>query len=227
MNKILKTALVITSKDLYSEWKTKQIISTMLIFSALVIVTFSFAFDPANNTVKAVIPGLIWVITIFSGILGLNRSFLSEQANESLNGLIMSPIDPSSVYLGKFLSNLVLVILVQIVAVPLLFILFDFKVVGNIGLLVVVLLLGTVGFISVGTFLAALAANSKSSEMLLPIILFPVVSPLVIGAVQATKIILINFENMASAYSWMKLMAAYDLVFFVICFILFEYVLEV
>lgn len=227
MNKILKTALVITSKDLYSEWKTKQIISTMLIFSALVIVTFSFAFDPANNTVKAVIPGLIWVITIFSGILGLNRSFLSEQANESLNGLIMAPIDPSSVYLGKFLSNLVLVILVQIVAVPLLFILFDFKVVGNIGLLVVVLLLGTVGFISVGTFLAALAANSKSSEMLLPIILFPVVSPLVIGAVQATKIILINFENMASAYSWMKLMAAYDLVFFVICFILFEYVLEV
>jgi heme exporter protein B len=227
MGKILKTALVITSKDLYSEWKTKQIISTMLIFSALVIVTFSFAFDPANNTVKAVIPGMIWVITIFSGILGLNRSFLGEQANDSLNGLIVAPVDPSSVYLGKFFSNLILVILVQIVAVPLLFILFDFKVLGNIGLLLVVLLLGTIGFISVGTFLAALSANSKSSEMLLPIILFPVVSPVIIAAVQATKIILINFENMASAFSWMKLMAAYDLVFFVICFILFEYVLEV
>lgn len=227
MGKILKTALVITSKDLYSEWKTKQIISTMLIFSALVIVTFSFAFDPANNTVKAVIPGMIWVITIFSGILGLNRSFLGEQANDSLNGLIVAPVDPSSVYLGKFFSNLILVILVQIVAVPLLFILFDFKVLGNIGLLLVVLLLGAIGFISVGTFLAALSANSKSSEMLLPIILFPVVSPVIIAAVQATKIILINFENMASAFSWMKLMAAYDLVFFVICFILFEYVLEV
>lgn len=227
MNNVLRAALVITWKDLYTEWKTKQIISTMLIFSALVIVTFSFAFDPANNTVKAVIPGLIWVITIFSGILGLNRSFLGEQANDSLNGLILAPIDPSSIYLGKFLSNLILVIVVQAVAVPLLFILFDFKVLGNIGLLLIVLLLGTVGFISVGTFLAALAANSKSSEMLLPIILFPVVSPLVIGAVQASKIILINFENMASAYSWMKLMAAYDLVFFVICFILFEYVLEV
>ncbi len=227
MGKILKTALVITSKDLYSEWKTKQIISTMLIFSALVIVTFSFAFDPANNTVKAVIPGMIWVITIFSGILGLNRSFLGEQANDSLNGLIIAPVDPSSVYLGKFLSNFLLVILVQIVAVPLLFILFDFKILGHIGLLIIVLLLGTFGFISVGTFLAALSANSKSSEMLLPIILFPVVSPVLIGAVQATKIILINFENIASAFSWMKLMAAYDLVFFVICFILFEYVLEV
>ncbi|KEF39361.1 ABC-type transport system involved in cytochrome c biogenesis, permease component [Schinkia azotoformans MEV2011] len=227
MGKILKTALVITSKDLYSEWKTKQIISTMLIFSALVIVTFSFAFDPANNTVKAVIPGMIWVITIFSGILGLNRSFLGEQANDSLNGLIVAPVDPSSVYLGKFLSNFLLVILVQIVAVPLLFILFDFKILGHISLLIIVLLLGTFGFISVGTFLAALSANSKSSEMLLPIILFPVVSPVLIGAVQATKIILINFENIASAFSWMKLMAAYDLVFFVICFILFEYVLEV
>lgn len=227
MSKIVKTALVITSKDLYSEWKTKQIISTMLIFSALVIVTFSFAFDPANNTVKAVIPGMIWVITIFSGILGLNRSFLGEQANDSLNGLIVAPVDPSSVYLGKFLSNFLLVILVQIVAVPLLFILFDFKILGHIGLLIIVLLLGTFGFISVGTFLAALSANSKSSEMLLPIILFPVVSPVLIAAVQATKIILINFENIASAFSWMKLMAAYDLVFFVICFILFEYVLEV
>lgn len=227
MNEILKAALVITRKDLYSEWKTKQIISTMLIFSALVIVTFSFAFDPANNAVKAVIPGMIWVITIFSGILGLNRSFLGEQGNDSLSGLLIAPVDPSSIYLGKFLSNLVLVVLVQIVAIPLLFILFDFKVAGNIGLLFLVLLLGTVGFISVGTFLAALSANSKSSEMLLPIILFPVVSPVVIGAVQATKIILINFENMASAYSWMKLMAAYDLVFFVICFLLFEYVLEV
>lgn len=227
MMEVLRTALVITWKDLYSEWKTKQIISTMLIFSALVIVTFSFAFDPANNTVKAVIPGMIWVITIFSGILGLNRSFLSEQANDSMNGLIVAPIDPSSVYLGKFFANLVLVLLVQIVAVPLLFILFDFKMVGNLGLLIVIMFLGTVGFISVGTFLGALSANSKSSEMLLPIILFPVVSPVVIAAVQATKIILINFENIASAYSWMKLMAAYDLVFFVICFILFEYVLEV
>ncbi|WP_017755881.1 heme exporter protein CcmB [Calidifontibacillus oryziterrae] len=224
---LFKAALVITYKDLYSEWKTKQIISTMLIFSALVIVTFSFAFDPANNTVKAVIPGMIWVITIFSGILGLNRSFLSEQGNDSMNGLIVAPIDPSSVYLGKFLANFVLVLLVQIVSIPLLFILFDFKMVGNIGLLITVVLLGTFGFISVGTFLGALSANSKSSEMLLPIILFPVVSPVVIGAVQATKIILINFENIASAYSWMKLMTAYDLVFFVICFILFEYVLEV
>jgi len=224
---ILKAALAITWKDLYFEWKTKQIISTMLLFSALVIVTFSFAFDQANSTVRAVIPGMIWVITIFSGILGLNRSFLGEQANDSMNGLIIAPIDPSSVYLGKFLSNLILVLVVQIVAVPLLFILFDFKVFGNIPLLVVVLLLGTIGFISVGTFLAALSVNSKSSEMLLPVILFPVVSPVVIGAVQATKIILMNFENIASAYSWMNLMAAYDLVFFIICFILFEYVLEV
>ncbi|WP_102345488.1 heme exporter protein CcmB [Bacillus sp. Marseille-P3661] len=224
---MFKAALLLTWKDLYSEWKTKQVVTTMLIFSGLVIVTFSFAFDPANNAVKAVIPGMIWVITIFSGILGLNRSFLSELANDSIHGLIVAPIDPSSVYLGKFLSNLILVLLVQIVSVPLLFILFDFKMFGNVWLLILVLLLGTVGFICVGTFLSALSANSKSSEMLLPIILFPVVSPVVIGAVQASKIILVNYENINSAYSWITLIAVYDLVFFVLCFILFEYVLEV
>ncbi|NSL52232.1 heme exporter protein CcmB [Calidifontibacillus erzurumensis] len=227
MKKIFKTAWLITWKDLYSEWKTKQMISAMLIFSALVIVAFSFAFDPANQTVKAVIPGLIWIITIFSGILGLNRSFIGEQMNGCLNGLIIAPIDPSSIYLGKLIANFILVAFMQIISVPLLFILFDFKLVGNLLMFIFILLLGTLGFLCVGTFLAALSVNAKSSEMLLPIILFPVASPVLIAGVQATKIVLMNAENISSVYSWINLIAAYDIVFFVLCFILFEYILEV
>ncbi|OIJ17578.1 transcriptional regulator [Anaerobacillus alkalilacustris] len=227
MNNLFRSAFIIAGKDLYSEWKTKQIVSTMLIFSGLVIVTFSFAFDPSNNTVRAIIPGLIWVITIFAAILGLNRSFLSETKNDNLYGMIVSPTDPSSIYLGKVLANFVFVLLVQLISIPVLFLLFDFRFVGNLALFVGVVFLGTFGFISVGTFLAGLAANSRSSEMLLPILLFPIVSPLLIAAVQATRILLIDIEQLSSAISWMQLMGVYNLLFFVLCLILFEYVLEV
>ncbi|MDX8359500.1 heme exporter protein CcmB [Cytobacillus sp. IB215316] len=227
MIKLLKSAWIIAWKDLYSEWKTKQLLSTMLIFSGLVIVTFSFAFDPTSNAVKAVVPGMVWVITIFAGILGLNRSFLAEKNQDSLHGMIVAPIDPSSIYFGKMLANFIFVLLVQLISIPLLFILFDFRLLGNVPLFLAVIFLGTFGFISIGTFLAALTANSRSSEMLLPIVLFPIVSPIIIAAVQATKILLVNLENLSSAISWMQLMIGYDLVFFVICFLLFEYVMEV
>lgn len=227
MNNIFKAALIIAGKDLYSEWKTKQVVTTMLIFSGLVIVTFSFAFDPSNTAVRAIVPGLIWVITIFSAILGLNRSFLSETKNDNLHGIIVSPIDPSSIYLGKVMANYVSVLIVQLISIPALFILFNFSFLGNLPLFIAVVFLGTFGFISVGTFLAGLASNSRSSEMLLPILLFPLVSPVIIAAVQATRILLIDFEQIASAISWMQLMGAYNIIFFVLCFILFEYILEV
>lgn len=227
MLNLLKAAITIAGKDIHSEWKTKQLLTTMLIFAGLVIVAFSFAFDPTNNTVKAVIPGMIWVITIFAGILGLNRSFLSEKQNDSLHGMIVAPIDPSSIYLGKFLANLLFATIVQLIAIPLLFILFDFKMYGDVFLLTITVVLGTIGFISIGTFLAALSANSRSSEMLLPIILFPVACPVLIAGVQATRIILLDPDKLSSALSWLKLMAVYDVVFFVVAFILVEYVLEV
>ncbi len=227
MNNLFKAAFIIAGKDLYSEWKTKQVVTTMLIFSGLVIVTFSFAFDPSNNAVRAIIPGLIWVITIFASLLGLNRSFLSETKNDNLYGMIVSPTDPSSIYLGKVMANFIFVLIVQLISIPVLFILFNFRFLGHLPLFICVVLIGTFGFISVGTFLAGLSANSRSSEMLLPIILFPIVSPIIIAAVQATRILLVDVEQIASAISWMQLMGAYNVIFFVLCFILFEYVLEV
>jgi heme exporter protein B len=223
----LKTALLIAKKDLYSELKTKQVLGTMVIFAGLVILVFSFAFDPAINTTKAVIPGIVWVIIIFSGILGLNRSFISEQKNDTMQGLMIAPIEPSCIYLGKLLANLAMMLVVEVVSIPFLFLLFDFYSLGSINYFILVLIMGSFGFISIGTFLAALAANSKSSEMLLPLLLFPVTSPILIGAVQATRIIMTNMEKLPSAISWIQLIAAYDVIFFVLCFLLIDYVLEV
>lgn len=224
---LLKTAFLLAKKDLYSELKTKQVLTTMIIFAGLVILVFSFAFDPANNTTRAVIPGVIWVIIVFSGILGLNRSFLSEQRNDSMQGLLIAPMDAMSIFLGKFLANFTMMLIVELVSVPFLFLLFNFQVVGSIPYFILVLFIGSFGFISIGTFLAALAANSRSSEMLLPLLLFPVTSPILIGVVQATRIVLTDMEKFSTALAWIQLVSAYDVIFFVLCFLLIEYVLEV
>ncbi|MEH7354136.1 heme exporter protein CcmB [Neobacillus drentensis] len=224
---LFRTALFLAKKDLYSELKTKQILTTQIIFAGLVIVVFSFAFDPANNTTKAVIPGVIWVIIVFAGILGLNRSFISEQRNDTMQGLLVAPMEAASIYLGKFLANFAMMLVVEIVSIPFLFLLFDFKFLGSFPYFILVIFLGSFGFIAIGTFLAALAANSKSSEMLLPLLLFPITTPILIGVVQATKIILTNVEKLSSAIAWIQLVTAYDVIFFVVCFLLIDYVLEV
>lgn len=229
MKHLLKPALAIAWKDLYNEWKTKQTITTMLIFSGLVIVTFSFAFDPTSEAVRALVPGMIWVITIFAGILGLNRSFTTERQEDRIHGLIVAPIDPSSVYIGKCIANFIFVLIVQIISIPILFLLFDFRMIDyqRLYFLAVIVVLGTIGFIVVGTLLAALSSHSKSSEMLLPVLLFPLAAPVVIASVQATKIVLMEQESIEAAISWLQLLCVYDVIFFVAGFLLFEYVLEV
>jgi heme exporter protein B len=224
---LIRNALILAKKDLYSELKTKQVLATMIIFAGLVILVFSFAFDPANNTTKAVIPGVVWVIIVFSGILGLNRSFISEQRNDTMQGLMIAPMDATSIFLGKLIANFAMILVVECISVPFLFLLFNFKILGSVPLFILVLFIGSFGFISIGTFLAALAANSKSSEMLLPLLLFPITSPILIGVVQATRITLTNMDKVKSAMAWIQLVSAYDVIFFVLCFLLIEYVLEV
>ncbi len=227
MKAILRNAFLIAGKDIRAEAKSKQVVPTMLVFSGLIIVIFSFAFDPMDLAVKAIIPGLIWVITIFSGILGLNRSFVSEQKNDNLFGMIIAPVDSISIYLGKFVANFAMILLVQIFATPFLFLLFDYPFNGSFLWFVMAIVIGTFGFTSIGTFLAAIAGNSGSSEMLLPLLLFPITTPVLIGVVQATKAILTTPENMESGINWLLLVTGYDIIFFGICIILFDLIMEV
>jgi heme exporter protein B len=192
-----------------------------------VIVVFSFAFDPSSNMTKAVIPGIIWVIIVFAGILGLNRSFISEQRNDTIQGLLVAPMEAASIFLGKFIANFIMILIVEIVSIPFLFLLFDFKMLGSIPYFILVIFVGSFGFVSIGTFLAALAANSKSSEMLLPLLLFPITSPILIGVTQATRIILSDMSKLSSALAWTQMVTSYDVIFFVVCLLLIDYVLEV
>ncbi|NLL19064.1 MAG: ABC transporter permease [Clostridia bacterium] len=223
---IFRQAWHIFWKDLLMEWRSKQTISSMLIFAIMVVVVFAFAFQPTRELTKAVFPGMVWVAFVFSGILGLNRAFVSEKQQDCLMGLIMAPLDRSSIYFGKVLGTVFLMGFIELVALPLFFIFFDYRVQGSLLLLVLVIFLGTLGFATVGTFLAALAANARSSELLLPLILFPILVPVLIASVKATGIVLTGGE-IKELMSWIRVLGVYDLIFMIVPFLLFEYVLEV
>ncbi|MCK8825183.1 heme exporter protein CcmB [Fuchsiella alkaliacetigena] len=222
----LKKVKVLAGKDLKLEFRTKEMLSSMLVFSFIVIVVFGFVFDPVGQDLDELFPGIIWVAFIFSGILCLNRSFIAEKENNSLQGLLLCPGDSSIIYFGKLIANLVLMLIMEVISLPLFIVLFDYSLAGSLLQLAAVLFLGSLGFISIGTFLAALTANTKSSEILLPVILFPIIVPVIIGAVEATGVVLTAGDS-AELRAWLKLLVVYDLIFIVVPFMLFEFLLEV
>lgn len=217
--------LAVVWKDVRSELRAKEMMTTMLIFGLLVVVIFSFAFNPMERDVKPVFPGLIWVAYFFAGVLGLNRSFVSEGSHGALHGLMLTPVDRSVIYFGKMVGNLLFMLAVEAVLTPVLFVLLNYPWRGEPGYFLVTLFLSTLGFIAAGTFLSALAANTRFSEVLLPILLFPLLSPLVIAAVRATAGIL--EQNPAQVGLWLEMLVVFDLVFLAVPLILFEYLLEV
>lgn len=228
MADLLRSVLAIAQKDLRSELRTKEMLSAMMIFALLVAVIFSFAFDANPGSLRDVFPGVLWVGFLFAGTLGLNRSFVNERQNGALHGLMLSPADRSAIYFGKVLGNLAVMGITELIGLPIFLVLFDISPGAAPGFLILSVLLATVGFIAVGTFLAALAANTRTSEILLPIILFPVAVPVVLGAVQTTGAALAAGGLDADRfYLWLKVLLVYDVVFVVVPFLLFDYLLEV
>jgi heme exporter protein B len=186
--------LEIAGKDLKAEFRTKQMLNSMMIFALLVIVIFSFAFGSEasifipvlnKNVIDILAPGILWIAFTFAGMLGLSRSFSLEKEEGCLDGLKLCPVERSEIYNGKVVSNAVLMILVEITTIPIFIILFNYDI-KNIPGLALVVLLGTAGFIFVGTLLSALTVNTRTREILLPVILFPVLLPVIITAVSST-----------------------------------------
>jgi len=139
---------------------------------------------------------------------------------------MLTPVDRTAIYFGKVITNFIIMAVTEAISLPLFFIMFDYGLAGSILHLILIIFLGTLGFVSIGTFLAALSANTRASEILLPIILFPILVPLMIGAVQSTAMIF-DQKAFAEFAGWVKLLAVYDIIFLVVPFILFDYVLEV
>ena len=219
----LRKVLVIVQKDVAVELSTKEMLSSMFIFSLLVIVIFSFAFELRVEDVRKVAPGVLWVTFVFAGMLGLSRSFVLEKDKGCLEGLLLCPVDRSAIYFGKMLGNVIFMTTVEAMILPIFSILFNISLFQPALILIVVL--GTLGFAGVGTLFSAMAVHTRSREVMLPVLLFPVVLPAMIAAVKATGGIL-DGQPFSEIAHWLRLLVVFDVVFLAISFMTFDYVVE-
>ena len=219
----LRAIAAIVWKDLAAELRSREVISAMLVFALLVIFIFNFALELDATTRANVTSGVLWVTFAFAGTLGLNRSLSMEKDRGCLDGLLLAPVDRSAIYFGKSIGNLIFMLLVELIILPV------YSVLYNINLfhpgLLVVILLGSVGYVVVGTLLSSMAVQTRTRDILLPILLFPVVLPIFIAAVKASSGFLQGIP-MDEIWPWLNLLIVYDVIFTAVGFMVFDYVVE-
>jgi heme exporter protein B len=210
-------------KDLAAEWRSRQLISSMLVFSLLVILIFNYALELDAVARATVTSGVLWVTFVFAGTLGLNRSLAVEQDRGCLDGLLLAPVDRTAIYFGKAAANLVFMLVVAVIVLPVYSILYNTNL--FIPGLLLVILLGSIGYIAVGTLLAAMAVQTRTRDILLPILLFPVVIPVLVNAVKASSAFLQHIPY-ADFSTYVNLLVVFDVVYIAVGFMVFEYIVE-
>jgi heme exporter protein B len=210
-------------KDLAAELRSRELLTSMLVFALLVILIFNFALELDAQTRATVTSGVLWVTFAFAGTLGLNRSMAIEKDRGCMDGLLLAPVDRSAIYFGKTVGNLIFMFIVEIIVLPVYSILYNTNlfVPGLIG----VVILGSIGYVVVGTLLSTMAVQTSTRDVLLPILLFPVIIPVMIAAVKASTGFLQGIE-MADITPWLNLLIVYDIIFTAVAFMVFDYVVE-
>jgi len=210
-------------KDLAAEFRSRELLSAMLVFALLVILIFNFALELDVKTRQSVTAGVLWATFAFAGTLGLNRSMAVEKDRGCLDGLLLAPVDRSAIYFGKVISNLAFMLIVEMIVLPIYSVLYNVNL-FNLGLLAVILL-GSIGYVSVGTLLASMAVESRTRDVMLPILLFPVVIPVLLSAVKASSGFLQGAE-LVDILPSLNLLIVYDVVFIAAAFMVFDFVVE-
>ena len=222
----LNKAWSIYAKDMVVECRTRERFTTMAVFTLVIIIIFNFTFDTgALEMQQRIAPGMMWVAFTFVGMLGVNRSFMPEKEQGSFEGLLLAPMDRGAIYLGKLLGNLTLIGMVELLSLPLFALFLNIQIVKYLPGLLLIFALGTIGFASIGTLFAAMAVHSRMREVMLPILLFPLASPILIAAVETTGIVFRD-GGWDELSSWIKLLATFMVVFLAASLLLFDYILE-
>ena len=212
-------------KDLISEMRSRETLSSMFFFALIVILVFSFSFSMDQQATRELIAGIIWVAFAFTGIIGLGKSFSAEMQNDCLEYLQMSPVPKGAIYLGKLTANLLFMLIVETILFPLFVIFFNLDVVEELPLLLLIFVLATLGLSTVGTLFSAMTVQIRAREVMLPILLLPLAVPVMIAAVEATRGAL-NGNPLALYRQWLQLLAVFDVVFTVVSFWAFELVMD-
>jgi heme exporter protein B len=211
------------AKDLRLEWRSKDAINAMLFFSLLVVVIFSFAFEPTAEESRRIAGGLVWVAFLFAAIVVLNQTWARELRNHVLDAYRVSPAPANSLFVAKAVGNFVFVIVLEALMTPLFIAFYRLRAIGPAWELLPIAILGTWALVVNGTFFAAISLRTRSREVMLPLLLFPISVPALLGMVNATTAVLTGEE---SARFWITLLVAYDVVFTIACLLLFATILE-
>ncbi|MGB9404278.1 MAG: heme exporter protein CcmB [Candidatus Acidiferrales bacterium] len=219
-----RAAAIIVSKEVRAEFRGRELLNTTFIFALVVVVLFSFAFDPTVAESRRFGPGLLWIALLFAGSLMLQPSFAREHANDTLDALRLAPVSPFAILLGKILANLIFLAACEVLLLPVFAVLYNVTLLPVAGRLTLVLVLGTLGLAITGTVFSALAAQARMRELLLPLLLLPLLVPLLLAAVEATAGLFADTPALDRA--WMEFLIGFDVIFFTASWLLADYLLQ-
>ena len=220
---MLRSVLLIVRKDFAIERRSRQMLTAMLVFSLLVVLIFNFALELDARARLNTTAGILWSTFAFAGTLGLNRSMALEAENKSMDGLLTAPIERSAIFFGKFIGNLLFMVIVEAITLPIYSILYNVNLFES--RLLGVVLLGSIGYAAVGTLLSSMAVQTRTRDLLLPVLLFPIVIPLLVAAVRASSGIL-NGSALDFILPSVNLMIVFDLVMLALAYMFFDYIVE-
>jgi heme exporter protein B len=223
--RFLSQVMTITAKDLRAEMRTKEAINASFSFAIVILLILSFAFDPSEETTREIAGGLLWIVFIFAGTLILNRSFARELPNDCLDALIAAPIPGAALFLGKALANFVLILAVEFVALPVFGIFYNVRWAQQFWPLVLVLVLGTWGLTTIGTVFSALTVNIRLREVMLPLLVYPVMIPMLLGAMRLSALLVAGQPITGDETVWFRLLIGYDIIFTALSLMLMDTVL--
>jgi len=223
VTQFLRPVLVMVWKDIVLELRSKDLVLSVIVFGLLVVVVFNFALNSTPQRAVELAPGILWVAFAFAATLAMNRSFVREQEQGGLEGLLVSPVSRDAIFLAKAITSFIFMVLVEAALLPAYAVLLDFSALSFT--LIFTIVLATLGFALVGTLFSAMAAQTRSREIMLPVLFFPIILPVIIAAVEASTRA-VGGETFIGLGRWLPLIAVFDAVFLVICPWVFSFVVE-
>ena len=214
----------IVKKDVLMEMRTKEVVNASLVFAILLVIVFSFIMEPGSEVEKKIAGGIFWMAVTFAGILGLNKTMMSELEGGNFEALMLAPVDKSAIFFGKVISNMLVLILLEIILIPLFLVFYSINIVSH-PLMIAVIFLATYGYALVGTLFSMISVRTNSREIMLPLLLLPIMIPILIAAILSTNIF-ISGSDIAYSYNWIKLTAVFDIIFTAVIFGIFSAIIE-
>jgi heme exporter protein B len=220
----MRPVAAIIFKDILIEMRSKESVSSMLMFGVLVLTVFNFAFEPSSVDRSQIAPGILWVAFSFAAILGLNRSLAMEIDNDCLQGLLLAPLGRGGLYLGKVASNFIFMMIAELIVLPVFVIFNNLRFGAQFLEIVGIAILGTAAIAAIGSILSTISANTRMKEVMLPVLQIPLTVPVVIASVEATSMVLSGETKGIS--SWLYLLAGFSIVYLTVSYLVFEFAVE-